>query len=134
GMPTQDVAASITFVVLAGWCLKLTGAGERSTEPSWPWSAKWEARGIAAVLVCFCAGTVYDARTDLRPAVRAERAAFPYRYGFGAIDENDREFQWTARHAVSVFPKENRYLRIVLGPVAPDAAARPVEVKVWRGD
>src|SRR5439155_1243980 len=28
GIPTQDTAASITFVVLAAWCLKLTGAEE----------------------------------------------------------------------------------------------------------
>jgi hypothetical protein len=132
GMPTQDTAASITFVVLATWCLKMLHDGSPPQASFWP--EKFERLAIATVTLCFLAGTAYEARTDLRPAVRAQRAEFPYRYGFGAFDENDREFQWTGRHAVDVFPAENRYVRLLIGAVAPNAAAHPVIVKVWRDD
>jgi hypothetical protein len=131
-MPTQDAAASITFVVLLGWCLKLAGAEHASVEHAPLWPEKFERPAIAAIVVCFLAGTAYAARTDLRPVARAERADFPYRYGFVATDENDRDFQWTAGKALDLIPIQNRWLKVVIGAVAPDSAEHPVEVKVWR--
>ncbi|HEV3214153.1 MAG TPA: O-antigen ligase family protein [Vicinamibacterales bacterium] len=133
GMPTQDTAASITFVVLAAWCLKLVGAdGPGRSAELWPVSFEWPT--IALVLISFIGGTLYEARTDLRPPVRATRAEFPYKYGFAEPDGKNSDFQWTEKKAVDVFPIGNRWMRLVLGSVAPDAAEKPVEVKVWRND
>ncbi len=102
GMPTQDAAASITFVVVVGWCLRLKAAAAFAmTAPAnRPARAEWAAMLIA--LACFLGGTAYAARTDLRPPVRAIRIDFPYRYGF--VPE--------------------------IGAVAPDAAEKPVQVNV----
>jgi len=131
GMPTQDAAVSFTFVVLAAWCLKLS---EPAAQQAPPWLARFEWPAVAAILICFVGGTLYAARTDLRPPVRATRAEFRYKYGFGAPSERNPDFHWTAKKAVDVFPIENRWMRLVLGAVAPDADEKPVEVKVWRND
>jgi hypothetical protein len=86
------------------------------------------------VLVCFLAGTLYEARHDLRPEARAVRAEYPYKYGFVAADDHDPDFQWTGSKAVDVFPVENRWMKLVIGAAAPDAAEKPVDVRVWRND
>ena len=134
GIPTQDAAASITFVVLAAWCLKLTGVDTPSPPKARVWPERFEWPAVLAVLVCFLAGTAYEARHDLRPAARAVRAEYPYTYGFVAADEHDADFQWTGSTAVDVFPIENRWMKLVIGAAAPDAAEKPVEVRVWRND
>ena len=130
GMPTQDTAASITFVILACWCVKLKGssafaAPERAGRP-----ARLEWAAILIVLGCFLGGTVYAARTELRPPVRALRIGFPYSYGF-VPDKTDPTIRWTGARAVEVFPADKRWLKLEIGAVAPDAATKPVQVKVW---
>src|SRR5207237_714537 len=75
------------------------------------------------------AGTTSTAQTELRPAIRALRIGFPYRYGF-IPDKGDPTIQWTGAKAVDVFSAEKRWLKIVIGDVAPDAALKPVDVKV----
>jgi hypothetical protein len=133
GIPTQDTAASITFIVLAAWCLKLTGAGAVSLTHARPWAGRFEWPAVLAVLACFLAGTAYEARHALRPAARAARAEYPYQYGFMA-DADHSEFRWTRSTAVDVFPIENRWVKLVIGAAAPDAAEKPVVVRVWRND
>ena len=63
------------------------------------------------------------------------RADWPYRYGFHDL-EPDSDLRWTEGKAVDVFAigdaREDRWLKLTLGAVAPDADRRPVEVKVWR--
>ncbi len=130
GMPTIDVIPSITFVVIACWCLKLTAVDEPAPVRKAAWS-RFEWPLVTTLLLLFLAGTAYAARTDLRPPVRAMRADFLYQYGFGAADEQDPAFRWTAAHAVDVFRAEGRWLKMTIGAVAPDAAERPVRVSVW---
>jgi hypothetical protein len=129
GIPTQDTAASITFVVIACWYMKLTGVDSYSSPAnrSRPLRREWAA--ILLVLGCFLGGTVYEARTELRPPRRALRIAFPYSYGF-LPDRNDPTIRWTGAKAVEVFPAEKRWFKLVIGDVAPDAAVKPVRVKV----
>jgi hypothetical protein len=85
---------------------------------------------VFAVLVCFLAGTVHAALTDLRPPFRALRTGYPYMYGF-TPDRNFPDVRWAAAKAVEVFPAEKRWLKLVIADVAPDAASNPVDVKVW---
>jgi hypothetical protein len=127
GMPTQDTAASISFVVVAAWCLKLTADDEAAVESPPRRRLEWAAATL--VLLAFLGGTAFAGWNELRPPYRALRADFPYQYGFGAPDEQG--VRWTAAKAVDVFHADRRWLKIAIGAVAPDAAARPVRVRIW---
>jgi hypothetical protein len=128
GVPTQDTAASITFVVVACWCLMMK-LGERADEMRFAMPrAEWA--GVGVVLAVFLGSTIYEARTNLRPPVRALRDGFPYRYGFVPDDAN-AGVQWTGAKAVEVFRAQKRWFKLELGDVAPDAASNPVDVRVW---
>jgi hypothetical protein len=150
GMPTQNAAVTFTLWTLAFWFVALVGvAGHHSlpdghgapeqVSPSagvgrvgtTTWLAIWT---IVALSV---SGTAYTARYRLRVPQRAEAAGWPYRYGF-YDDEPDSAVRWTAGKAVDVFEiahrNDDRFLKLDIGAVAPDANQRPVEVNVWRDD
>jgi O-antigen ligase len=130
GVPAQDAAASLTFIILVCWCLKLTtlDSGRASIGDTRPGRLEWMA--IIAVLGCFLGGTVYAARTDLRPPRRAVRFHFPFSYGLTA-DQTDPSIRWTGAKAVEVFEADKRWFKLEFGAVAPDAAEKPVDVRVW---
>jgi hypothetical protein len=130
GMPTQDTAASISFVVVACWCVKLKGLSAFAAPARAGRPARLEWAAILMVVGGFLGGTIYAARTELRPPVRALRVDFPYRYGF-VPDTTDPTIRWTGARAVEVFPADKRWFKLVVGAVAPDAATKPVQVKVW---
>lgn len=130
GVPTQDPAASLTFIVLTCWCLKLTVVDARVS----PELTRREWAAVLAVLICFLGGTAYAGWTQLRPPRRAVRASYEYEYGFFHADDNRPGFRWAEKKAVTVLPGNGRWLRLVLGDVAPDAAQEPVEIKIWRND
>jgi hypothetical protein len=129
GMPTQDTAASITFVVVAYWCMRLKGFARIATGEGFTRIAKHEWAAIVVVLACFLGGTVYAGKTELRPPLRALRIGFPYRYGFFA-DPSDSTIRWAGAKAVEVFSSDKRWLKLVIGDVAPDAEQNPVQVTV----
>jgi hypothetical protein len=129
GMPTQDTAVSISFVVIVCWCMKLKGLPGLIAADDAKRLSRGEWAAVLTVLACFLGGTVYEARTDLRRPVRALRMGFPYSYGF-APDKADPTIRWTGAKAVEVFPTEKRWLKLVIGDVAPDAESNPVQVKV----
>jgi O-Antigen ligase len=129
GMPTQDTAASITFVVMLYWCLQLKGyAAPNHADPvRRPSRSEWV--GVCVIVAGFLGGTVRAAQTELRPAFRAFRGGYPYSHGF-ASDPHDPGVRWAGARAVEVFSAEKRWLKIVIADVAPDAALDPVEVDV----
>jgi hypothetical protein len=86
---------------------------------------------MVVLLVMFLGATAYAGWTELRPPYRALRADFPYQYGFSAPNEADPGFRWTDGRAVDVFHAEKRWLKVVIGPAAPDASQRPVRVSMW---
>ena len=132
GMPTQDAAVSITFVVFAFWCIRLRHA-EHAPLPAGDSrldTIQWTVLFI--VLGSFLAGTAYVGWNDLRPPYRALRADWDYQYGFFDDKQLPQPFRWTERKAVDVFRVEKPWLELVIGAVAPDAKDRPVQVKVWR--
>jgi hypothetical protein len=92
---------------------------------------------ISTIVAVSVSGTAYTSRFRLRAPVRAEAAGWPYHYGF-YDDEPDSAVRWTAGKAVDVFEirnrNEDRFLKLDIGAVAPDADQHPVEVKVWRDD
>ncbi len=132
GMPTQSPTVLVTFLALTFWWVTLTGTpAEEAT--SRLGTRQWAV--IGAIVGCFLAGTAYAAWTELRPPYRALRADWKYQYGFHDDAEN-KELRWTEGKAVDVFPidqpNEYRWLKLVIGAVAPDASQRPVDVRVWR--
>jgi hypothetical protein len=129
GIPTQDAAASITFVVFACWCMRLKGLPQIVTSERTSRISRREWAAIIVVLACFLGGTVYAAKTELRPPLRALRIGFPYRYGFVA-DRTDPTVRWTGAKAVEVFSSDKRWLKLVIADVAPDAEQNPVQVTV----
>jgi hypothetical protein len=150
GMPTQNAAVTFTLWTLAFWYLALVGVpgrhalpdGHRAPEHGSPTSAlgtpgtmTWLA--IWTIVALSVIGTAYTSRYRLRVPQRAEAAGWPYRYGF-YDDEPGTDVRWTAGKAVDVFEivhrNEDRYLKLDIGTVAPDADQRPVEIKVWRDD
>jgi O-antigen ligase/polysaccharide polymerase Wzy-like membrane protein len=134
GMPTQDAAVLFTFLVFVAWWVTLTARQPISAGIPSPLNRRgWTL--IGAVLGCFLAGTAYAGWNDQRPPFRAMRADWKYRYGF-YDPEPGSDLRWTEGKAVDVFEigdaREDRWLKLTLGAVAPDADQRPVEVKVWR--
>jgi hypothetical protein len=150
GMPTQTAAVTVTLWTLAFWYVALVGVpaaaarGDgptpvRGAEPPAGFGAvrtrTWLA--IWTIVALSVSGTAYTARYRLRVTQRAEAAGWHYQYGF-YDDESDSAVRWTAGKAVDVFEiahrNEDRFLKLDIGAVAPDADQRPVEVKVWRDD
>jgi len=129
GMPTQDAAASLTFIVFAAWYIKLTHAdsGARATDVAGLPAIQWAV--IVAILAAFLGGTLYTAQHELRPPVRAQQIHFPYRYGFAANADDPSE-RWTGPKAVEVVFADKRWMKLELGQVAPDAEAHPVQVRI----
>jgi hypothetical protein len=129
GVPGQDVAVSVTFIALVCWCLKLTAVDSVPPADRAPGLCAVEWAGILIVSAAFIGGTIYMARGELRPPLRAQRLDIPYRYGF--MPDPDRpDIQWTTARAVDVVLREKRWMRVVLADVAPDAAENPVDVKM----
>jgi hypothetical protein len=135
GMPTQNIAVTVTLWTLAFWYVALVGAPGPSFEQARPGTKTWLA--IWTIVALSVSGTAYTSRYWLRPPQRAQADGSPYRYGF-YDDEPDSGVRWTAGKAVDVFEivnrNEDRYLKLDIGAVAPDADQRPVEIKVWRDD
>jgi O-antigen ligase len=129
GMPTQDAAASISFVVVAYWCLILKDRRALAVpdDSGGPGRGEWAV--ILLVLGSFLGATVYTANTDLRPPIRALQTDTGFRYGFFR-DKLDPTIRWTGAKAVEVFTADKRWLKLELGAVAPDAAEHPVQVRV----
>jgi hypothetical protein len=135
GMPAQNPVVFVTFVAFVFWWVRLTDAAEPPVADATGGRGRRLFAAAGVVLACFIVGTAYEAWTSLRPPFRALRADWPYRRGFHDPGPGG-SFRWTERTAVDVFPigdaREDRWLRLSLGAVAPDADRRPVEVKVWR--
>jgi hypothetical protein len=135
GMPTQNAAVTFTLWTLAFWYLALVGVPGRHALPDTLGTRTWLA--IWTIVALSVSGTAYTAWYRLRLPQRAEAGGTSYQYGF-YNDEPDSDVRWTAGKAVDVFEivhrNEDRYLKLDIGAVAPDADQRPVEVKVWRDD
>jgi hypothetical protein len=144
GMPTQNVAVTVTLWTTAFWYVALVGVpgsaarglpggGGGDQQPARLGTMTWMA--IWIIVALSVTGTAHTGWTALRPPFLAMQVDSPYQYGF-YDDEPDSDLRWTAGKAVDVFEivhrNEDRYLKLDIGAVAPDADQRPVEVNVWR--
>lgn len=136
GMPGQSAAVVITFWTFAFWYLR---ASAGLSLPPRRWSPRRERAAWAAVLllvVVHAGGTYAVAVGDLRPAERAVRFGWYYRYGIYDLEQppDGTPFRWTMRRAAAVIPVEGRVLRFEAWVDHPDADAQPVTVRVWADD
>jgi hypothetical protein len=151
GMPTQNIAVTLTFWTLAFWYAQLAGWASSSTPAHVPVasgenranaglvspsntgasSAAWPA--VWAVAILSVAGTVYSARHELRVPERAARFGWPYSYGwYGPETDANGEFRWAGRHAVAVIEATKPWMKLTVSVNHADIARRPVNVRVWR--
>jgi O-antigen ligase/polysaccharide polymerase Wzy-like membrane protein len=131
GMPTQNIALTLTFWTLAFWYLLLadeagTGApkiAHRSVVPATTWI------GVASAVAICAAGTAYEARHDLRVPMRAARFGWPYSYGFYAPENGPGgEFRWAGRNAVAVVDATKPWVKLTIAVNHADVSRRPVDV------
>jgi hypothetical protein len=80
GMPTQDVAVTMTFWTLAFWCSLLAGGPSQASVLRQASTGASIAVWLVAALCV--AGTTYSARHELRVPARAARFGWPYSYGW----------------------------------------------------
>ena len=131
GMPAQVLAVSITFWTMAFWYVLLAGtpkpAAASAVSPR-AWAL------VTAVVITYAAGTADLAAGRLRVAARAQRAGWPFAYGFyyPEPDGNGGELRWARRRAAIVLDAKGPWMEIAVSVNHRDIASRPVSVKVWR--
>jgi hypothetical protein len=143
GMPGQDLSVTITFWTLAFWYASLAGVVPTPT-PDSPWyksivaprAAKvaWRSWAIiGAIVVAHAVGTAHLAATSLRVPARAQRAGWPYSYGFywPEPDGSGGEYRWARRRAVAVVTASGRWMALTVWVNHLDIGARPVDTKAW---
>lgn len=133
GMPGQAPAVMLTFWAFAFWFLRASGRDESScglARPTLVWGL------IALTLAAHVAATTAVATSDLRPAERAARFGWYYRYGIYDLETpaGAAAYRWTMREAVAVIPVEGAVLAFEARVDHPDADETPVAVKVWADD
>jgi hypothetical protein len=138
GMPSQSAGIVMTFWVFVFWFVLERGESEQRALPAKGWVPI-----AAAALIAIHAGmTAVNAFGDLRPAIRAERFDWYYRYGYhtNLADGTDLEpdpggnavgRRWTMKDSLAVLPVKGNVLKFVAWLDHPDADVKPVHVQVW---
>jgi hypothetical protein len=129
GMPTQEIAAAITFWTAAAWYLRIAGGDGAPAAPLKPW-AWWL---VAVIVLTFGASTYQAATGDLRVAARARRVGWPYSYGFywPEPDGAGGEFRWAQQRATALVDAPASWMTISAWVTHADVPRKPVDVKVW---
>jgi hypothetical protein len=132
GMPTQEIAAALTFWTAAAWYVRIAGAdagvsGVEAPLRPWVW---WL---VAAIVLSFGASTFYAATSELRVPARARRVGWPYSHGFywPEPDGAGGEFRWAQQRATALIDAPARWMTISAWVTHADVSRKPVDVKVW---
>jgi hypothetical protein len=132
-MPTQNTAVLMTFWTFVFWHEHLierpSAASAGRASGRWRWFA-------ACVLVLIYGGAVWRVgATALRVPNRAERAGWPYAYGFYDLEKSPGggAYRWTGQRAVAVFltPGRASYVPLTFWAHHPDIREHPVRVRIW---
>jgi hypothetical protein len=139
GMPTQSVALGITFWVFAFWFFV-----EQAEEPQQDGQQLqgWMPAAAVALIAIHGGMTLVDAFGDLRPAHRAERFDWYYRYGYHTNDHDGTDLEpdpggnpigrrWTTKDSLAVIKVRGKVLKFVAWIDHPDSDLRPVHTRVW---
>ena len=138
GMPSQSAGIVMTFWVFVFWfVLERDGSDQRALP-----TKGWVLIGAAALIAVHAGMTAVNAFGDLRPAIRAERFNWYYRYGYhtNLADGTDLEpdpggnavgRRWTMKDSLAVIPVKGNVLKFVAWLDHPDADVKPVHVQVW---
>lgn len=128
GVPAQDPSVLFTAWAFAYWLLALHGRWPKTSRTPTLASA-----GVWALAGFFVYFTVVAAAGDLRVPRRAQRTGWSYTRGLHALDGSTpgQAFRWTQRQAVAVIPIDDPYFKLTYWIHHPDAADRPVHVRVW---
>ena len=138
GMPSQSAGIVMTFWVLVFWFVLERGESEQRPLQM----TGWLPMAAAAMIAIHAGMTVVSAFGDLRPAVRAERFNWYYRYGYhtNLNDGTDLEpdpggnpvgRRWTMKQSLAVIPVKGQVLKFVAWLDHPDAEVHPVHVQIW---
>ncbi len=131
GMPSQNVAVTVTFWVLVFWYTVLVQPSS-GPAPRWCVSRRtWAAVWLLALV--YAGGLAYVSWVDLRVPYRAQRADWDYSYGFydAEATETAGEFRWASSHALAVVRLTDRWIEVTAWTHHPDVQERPVDLKVW---
>lgn len=111
GMPGQEITVVVTFWTMAFWYISLVGV----PSPVARLKGRWWAASLA-LLIVYAASTAYVAAKDLRVPIRAQRAGWPYSYGFypPEPDAAGGERRWTEQRAVAVVEAPRRWLELTV--------------------
>ena len=134
GMPGQSPAVAVTFWTFAFWYLTAAAPDEppsSSTDHPGLTRAAWTL--MLVIVAAHAVGTYAVAHAELRPAERAVRFGWYYRYGIYDLERppDGTPFRWTMRRSVAVIPVEGRVLAFDASVDHPDADQSPVDVRVW---
>ncbi len=128
GMPTQYPGLTLMFWVLTFVTLD-SGAAKPGANRSFQHSAAAGWMAVLLVVAAYDAGTLVQARGDLRPPYRAARFGLDYTYGFDFTDPNRA---WTTAHAVTVPRSTQKWMQLTYWVEHPDADRNRVGVQIWR--
>ncbi len=131
GMPSQNVAVTVTFWALVFWYTVLVQPSA-GPAPRWCVSGRtWAAVWLLALV--YAGGLAYVSWTDLRVPHRAQRADWDYSYGFYEPEGagTAAEFRWASSRALMVVPLTDRWIEVTAWTHHPDVQERPVNLKVW---
>lgn len=131
GMPTQNPAVLMSFWTLVFWHARSADRPPAAVpEPRWTRVA-WPA--AAFLLVLYAVFTLGAARGPLSVPARAGSFGWPYSRGFHALDAaaSPAGVRWSARKGTIVVPVHGPFLRLTYWVHHPDAAERPVRVRLW---
>jgi hypothetical protein len=132
GLPTQHPALTLTAAMLVYALLATAREGwwsrvRASTQPVW--AIAWTLVALTALLQW------QSAHGPLRVIARAMRYGFPYAYGFSnpVPSPEYAALRWTGRRGAVVLNVPARWLELHVFVEHPDAASRPVHVRVQAG-
>ena len=134
GVPAQSAAVTLTFWTLAFWYVALAVPPEREITPAIGWRSEAIGWGVAATLVVVhLTGTTLVAAGAMRVPERARRIGWSYSYGLYAVEQDatGTPYRWTEREAVAVVETTQPWLKLTAWVSHPDAAERPVTIRVW---
>lgn len=134
GVPAQSVAVAVTIWTFIFWYLLSAGELDRSAVSATGGLSKTAWALMLLLVVAQAVGTYAAGRDGLRPADRALRFGWDYRYGlYPAEADADGGVgrRWAMKESVAVIPVEGRVLKFVCWNDHPEEA--PLHVRAWAG-